>query len=277
MLGHRLLADLAPRHEVKVTLRQDMAAYDAHGLFNASNTYDDVEVHSTDRLLEVVADFQPNVIINAVGIVKQRSIASESIPSLEINALLPHRLALIAASAGARLVHFSTDCVFSGREGNYSESHRPDPEDLYGYTKLLGELDAPHCVTLRTSLIGHELLRKKSLVDWFLAQRGTIRGFTRAIFSGFTTIEMSRIVEMIITKDRDLHGVWHVASEPIDKYSLLNLVKKYYGVATEIVPDDAFRCDRSLDSSRFRERLGYRPPPWEAMVEEMSRMGPTQR
>jgi dTDP-4-dehydrorhamnose reductase len=277
MLGHRLLAELAPRHEVKVTLRQDIAAYDAHGLFKPSNTYDDVEVHSTDRLLEVVAEFRPHVIVNAIGIVKQRAIASESIPSLEINALLPHRLALVAASARARLIHFSTDCVFSGRGGNYSESDRPDPEDLYGHTKLLGEVSAPHCVTLRTSLIGHELMRKKSLVDWFLAQRGTIRGFTRAVFSGFTTIEMSRIVEMIVTKHPDLHGVWHVGSEPIDKHTLLNLVKKHYGVETEIVPDDAFCCDRSLDSSRFRERVGYRPPSWEAMVEEMSRTGRAQR
>lgn len=270
MLGHRLLLHLKARHHVKVSLRQGLAAYERYGLFDASNAYGEVDVHSADRLLEVVADFRPDAIVNAVGIVKQRSAAMESIPSLEVNSLLPHRLALIANSVGARLVHFSTDCVFSGRRGNYSEDDRPDPEDLYGHTKLLGEVDVPHCVTLRTSLIGHELARKQSLIEWFLAQKGEVHGFRKAIFSGFTTIEMARIIEMLLVQHPDAHGIWHLSSDPIDKYTLLNLVKKHYELQTAIVPDDDFHCDRSLDSTAFRERFNYHPPSWDAMILEMS-------
>lgn len=270
MLGHRLLAHLQARHVVKVTLRRERSVYESAGLFDAKNTYERVDANCTDRLLEVVGDFRPDAIVNAVGLVKQRPIAQEAIPSIEVNALLPHRLALVAASAGARFVHFSTDCIFSGTRGAYSEADAPDPEDLYGRTKLLGEVAHPHCVTLRTSLIGQELDRKTSLVEWFLAQKATVRGYRKTIFSGFTTIEMARIVEMILTKHPHVHGVFHVSSDAIDKYSLLRLVKKHYGLETALVPDDEVRCDRSLDSSKFRQQFDYSPPSWDAMVAEMS-------
>lgn len=273
MLGHRLLLHLRKNHCVKVSLRQDLGAYQRYGLFDSSNSYGSVDVQSLDRILELVADFRPDAIVNAVGVVKQRSVAKESIPSIEINSLLPHRLALVARNSGARLIHFSTDCVFSGKRGHYSEDDRPDPEDLYGYTKLLGEVAGQRCVTLRTSLIGHELARKQSLVEWFLAQKNRVCGFRNAIFSGFTTTEMARIIEMLLVKHPEANGIWHVSSEPIDKFTLLNLVKKHYGLDTEIVAADEFRCDRSLDSRRFRECFDYQPPSWEAMIAEMSAQG----
>lgn len=270
MLGHRLLMHLSERHDVRVTLRREIGAHGGHGIFRSSNAYERVDACSDERLRQIVEAFRPEAIVNAVGIVKQLSMATESIPSIEINSLLPHRLARIARVSGARLVHFSTDCVFSGRRGHYSEEDRPDPEDLYGHTKLLGEVADTHALTLRVSLIGHELERHTSLLDWFLAQKGTVKGFRKAIFSGFTTIEMARIVEMLLTTHPDAHGVWHVSSAPIDKFRLLNLIKKHYAVDTEIMPDDEFRCDRSLDSTRFRERFAYEPPSWESMIAEMS-------
>jgi dTDP-4-dehydrorhamnose reductase len=270
MLGHQLYRHLSPAHEVKVTLRQEIGAYASRGLFGPDDGYGGVEAGATDRLLSIVGEFRPEAIVNCVGIVKQLSIAKESIPSLEINAVLPHRLALLARSVGARLVHFSTDCVFSGSKGNYDESDKPDPEDLYGRSKLLGEVGDKGCITLRTSLIGHEIERKTSLVEWFLAQRGRIKGFRKAIFSGFTTIEMARIVEMLLVRFPEASGVWHVSSDPIDKYTLLGLIKKYYGFEIEIESEDDFRCDRSLDSSRFRKRFEYQPPRWDSMIEEMS-------
>src|SRR5262249_32316179 len=137
--------------------------------------------------------------------VKQRSEASAAIPSLEINSLLPHRLALVCAAAGARLVHLSTDCVFSGRKGAYTESDPPDADDLYGRSKYLGEVASPGCLTLRTSIIGRELSRKTGLLEWLLSQRGaTVKGFRSAIFSGFTTHEMGRIIERLLTGSRAL-------------------------------------------------------------------------
>jgi dTDP-4-dehydrorhamnose reductase len=270
MLGHQLLRYFAPRHETRVTLRQAVSAYTAFGLFTPANSYGEVELTSSDALARVFGDFRPEAVINAAGIVKQRPIAEEAIPSIEINALLPHRLALLCAGAGARLVHMSTDCVFSGCKGGYVESDPSDAEDLYGRTKFLGEVHASNAVTLRTSIIGPELSRKTGLLEWFLAQRGTIRGFRKAIFSGFTTIEMARIIELLLTRSPAPSGLYHVSSAPVSKYDLLGLVKTALGLDVKIVPDDDFHCDRSLDSTRFRAELGYRPPDWQAMVEELA-------
>jgi dTDP-4-dehydrorhamnose reductase len=269
MLGHQLLKSLAPRHQVRVTLRQDLESYSSYQLFDKDNAYFGIDVRSFERLAEVVADFRPEAIINAVGIVKQRPTAKESIPSLEINSLLPHRLSVLCKAVGARLVHLSTDCIFSGKKGNYQETDPSDAEDLYGKTKFLGETQDSHCLTLRTSIIGRELSRHKSLLEWFLAQTGTIKGFTKAIYNGFTTLEMSRIIENMLVNHPEASGVYQVSSEPINKYDLLLLFREKLDHMVEIVPDDKFYCDRSLDSTRFRAEFAYTPPTWDAMIEEL--------
>lgn len=269
MLGHQLLKQLQHRHEVKVTLRQDLGVYCPIGIFNSENAYDAIDVRSLGRLVEVLADFRPEAVINAVGIVKQRPDAKESIPSLEINALLPHRLSVLCKGIGARLIHLSTDCIFSGKKGNYLESDPSDAEDLYGRTKFLGEVHDSNCLTLRTSIIGRELSRHKSLLDWFLAQTGTVKGFTKAIYTGFTTLEMGRIIEKMLLEHPYASGVYQVSSDPINKYELLCLVREKLGHDIEIIPDDAFCCDRSLDSTRFRVNFNYSPPSWPDMIEEL--------
>ena len=271
MLGHRLLMHLQDRHETKVTLRRERAAYERYGLFTLENSYWGVEAKDTERLLEVVADFRPEAVVNAVGIVKQRGAAKEAIPSLEINALLPHRLAFLCRAADARLVHLSTDCVFSGRKGNYTEDDVPDAEDLYGRTKLLGEVTDAGCITLRTSIIGLELSRRTGLIEWFLAQRGEIRGFTKAIYTGLTTAEMSHVIERVLVEHLHLSGVWQVASEPISKYDLLVQFSEVLGRDdVSIVPDDTVRIDRSLLPVAFEKATGYSTPGWNEMLKELS-------
>lgn len=269
MLGHELLRFLSSEDEVWVTLRRELAAYRELGLFDENNAYGSVDVRVVDRLHEVIADCQPQVIVNAVGIVKQRELSRAYIPSLEVNSLFPHRLAVIAKLVGARFIHFSTDCVFSGTKGDYRETDFPDAGDLYGRSKYLGEVAESHCLTLRTSIVGKELSRRTSLVEWFLAQSGEIKGFRRAIYSGFTTTEMSRIVNLLIHHWPRAAGIYHVSSDPISKYELLMLIKHAGKLAIDIVPDDDFICDRSLNSDRFRSEFGYNPPKWETMVEEM--------
>jgi dTDP-4-dehydrorhamnose reductase len=228
-------------------------------------------VQATDRLLEVLGEFHPDAVINCVGIIKQRSAAKESIPSLEVNSLLPHRLRLICASAGAKLVHLSTDCVFNGRRGNYHQTDPADAEDLYGLSKYLGEVSEAPAVTIRSSIIGLELSRKQSLIEWFLAQHGTIRGFTKAIYSGITTAEMARVIEFVLTDVPDLSGVWQVAADPINKYDLLcQLSAKLGRRDIAIQPDNSFHCDRSLDGSDFARRTGYRVPGWDRMLDELA-------
>jgi dTDP-4-dehydrorhamnose reductase len=269
MLGHQLLKHLQTRHEVKVSLRQDLGAYAQFDMFSRENVYDDVDIRSLERLFEVMADFRPEAVINAVGIVKQRADSKESIPSLEINALLPHRLTVLCKGIGARLIHLSTDCIFSGKKGSYLESDPSDAEDLYGRSKYLGEVHEANSLTLRTSIIGRELSRHTSLLDWFLAQSEVVKGFTNAIYTGFTTLEMSRIIEKMLLEYPHASGVYQVSSDPINKYELLLLIREKLGLDIEVIPDDAFFCDRSLDSSRFRSEFNYTPPTWPAMIEEL--------
>jgi dTDP-4-dehydrorhamnose reductase len=269
MLGHQLLKSLAPNHEVGVTLREDASVYAGCALFGREDTYFGVDVRSTERLLEVLADFKPQWIVNAIGIVKQRREAKERTLSIEINALLPHRLAMMGAAIGARLIHLSTDCVFSGRKGSYREGDASDADDVYGKTKYLGEVSGEKCLTLRTSIIGRELSRRTALLEWFLAQTGPVKGYRRAIFSGFTTIEMSRIIEMMMTRYPNASGVYQVSSDPINKFELLGLFRERLNHRIPIEPDDEFLCDRSLDSSRFRREFTYQPPSWEDMIEEL--------
>ena len=269
MLGHQLFIHLRPRHDVRCTLRQDLSVYEKFGLFDDHNAYAGIDVRSLERLIEVVADFQPEAIVNCIGIVKQRPTAKESIPSLEINSLLPHRLAVLCKGFGARLVHLSTDCVFSGAKGNYQERDPSDAEDIYGKTKFLGEVHDENCLTLRTSIIGRELTRKKSLLEWFLVQSGTINGFKNAIYTGFTTLEMSRIIETMLLDYPAASGVYQVSSDPINKYDLLLLFRDKLGHSVEILPDESFHCERSLDSTRFRREFNYSPPTWKSMIAEL--------
>lgn len=271
MLGHELLGGLAPVHEVRVTLRQPLGAYEQFQLFSADRAVGEVDVRDWRRVETVVRGFAPQVVVNCVGLVKQRPDAKSPLLAVQVNALLPHQLRALCEDVGARLIHFSTDCVFSGRAGGYREADIPDPVDLYGRSKLLGEVSDAPGLTLRTSIIGLELWHKTGLIEWFLAQRGTIRGYRRAIYTGLTTREMGRLVARIMERHPALHGVWHVASAPISKYDLLVRLARALGrTDIEIVPDDAFACDRSLRAEAFRAATGYDPPSWPEMLAELA-------
>lgn len=232
-----------------------------------------IDVDSADGLARLFASAQPDVVVNCVGLVKQLAEADDPLAAIPINALLPHRLARLCEIAGARLVHISTDCVFSGRKGRYLESDVPDATDLYGRSKLLGEVDYPHAVTLRTSIIGHELGSAHGLVGWFLAQQGAVRGFTRAIFSGLPTVELARVIRDHVLAHPELRGLYHVSAAPIAKFDLLTLVAREYDHSVQFTPDDNLVTDRSLDSTRFRAATGYLPPEWPELVRRMRAFG----
>ncbi|HET8772651.1 MAG TPA: SDR family oxidoreductase [Thermoanaerobaculia bacterium] len=272
MLGHKVWQRLSPRFDTLVTLRSPAAKV---GLFDPERVIQGVDVTDFARLDALVADVRPDVVVNCVGIIKQLAEAHEAIPSITINSLLPHRLAAACAQAGARLIHISTDCVFSGRRGMYREDDFSDAEDLYGRSKFLGEVSGPGALTLRTSIIGRELRGTSGLVEWFLANRGgAVDGYEKAIFSGLTTLALADLIGDLIDNFNGRHpslaGLYQVSTEPIDKLSLLNLLNEAYGANVIIRPSSAVRIDRSLDSSRFREATGWSPQPWPALVEAMA-------
>lgn len=233
----------------------------------------DLDISNLNKLNEIFVEIKPDVVVNCIGVVKQLSEADDPLQAIPINSLLPHQLSKICFAHHSRLIHLSTDCVFSGNKGLYSESDFPDANDLYGRSKYLGEVNYPNAITLRTSIIGHEIHSNKSLINWFLSQTGEILGFTKAIFSGLPTVELSRVIRDYVIPNPLLHGMYHVSSEPIDKFHLLNLVKKAYSHNIKIIPSDDFKIDRSLDSTRFQAATGYSPPGWPDLILSMKNFG----
>ena len=228
------------------------------------------DVEDYDQLIELMDKVRPDFVINCVGLVKQLSDSNDPLRTIPINSILPHRLARVCDLIGSRLIHVSTDCVFSGGKGGYLETDTPDAEDLYGRSKLLGEVDYPNAVTLRTSIIGHELNGARSLIDWFLSQNGVVKGYKRAVFSGLPTFELAKVIKDYVVPRDDLRGLYHVSSDPINKYDLLSLVRDVYRHAVEVVEDEALILDRSLNSSRFRKVTGYVPDEWPLLIQGMN-------
>ena len=271
MLGHQLWKQLHERHEVWVTLRKPVAYYEKHDLFTPTRSISGLDVMNAESLASAINKIHPTVVVNCVGIIKQLKEAHNPLISLSINSLLPHRLADLCRMIDARLMHISTDCVFSGHKGRYKEQDVSDAEDMYGRTKFLGEVFEPHCLTLRTSIIGRELETKSGLIEWFLSQEGRqIKGYERAIYAGLTTHALSRVIEDVLVNHTGLSGLWHVSSDPINKFELLCLAQAAFGWRGDIKPDDSFVCDRSLDSSRFRKHTGFAPPTWQMMLSELA-------
>lgn len=274
MLGHKL-CQLLPTMglEVVATLRGSQNWKATHPqVFGQVELVPGVDVLDEARLEATLSQIRPEVIVNGIGIVKQKAEADDRYLSVAINSFLPHRLATWCAANGSRLIHVSTDCVFDGRRGAYEETDPSNALDVYGKSKFLGETtgDQAAAVTLRTSIIGRELHEPHhGLLEWFLAQRGgRCKGFAKAVYSGFTTHELAKIIRLVIDNPK-LCGMYQVSSAPIDKFDLLQRINVAYGTRVAIARDEDFHCDRSLVMSRFSAETGYAPPDWDAMIREM--------
>ena len=271
MLGHVAWQSFRKDFDVYATIRGTFSEVKRFAIFDKKKTICGVCTEDFSVFEKIANTVNPDVILNCIGIVKQIREATNPIKSIEINSLFPHKLAALCSMDNCRLIHLSTDCVFSGKKGRYTEDDTPDPLDLYGRTKLLGEVADGNALTIRTSMIGKELGTKHGLLEWFLRQNGkSVKGYTNAIFSGFTTAVLCAILKDIIINHVDFKGLYHVSSEPISKYKLLLLIKEKMDLKTRIIPDDEFKCDRSLDSSKFRREAAYYSPSWEDMVKEMA-------
>jgi dTDP-4-dehydrorhamnose reductase len=279
MLGHKLVQRLAARGVwVAATIRSssipDTPSARA-SLGGAAQILEGTDVLQDDMLERAIDRAAPDLVVNAVGVIKQLQAGKDPIPSIATNSLLPHRVAARCAKRGARMIHLSTDCVFSGRKGPYAEDSPPDAEDLYGRSKLLGEAAGKGCLTIRSSIVGRELRGRSSLIEWFLSQRrGRATGYARALYTGLTTGVMADLIGDLAINHPDLDGIWHVASEAISKYELLMVVNRHYGLGVDLTRDDSFEIDRRLDGRRFRAQTGFVAPSWDAMIAEM-RADPT--
>lgn len=273
MLGHKLVQVLGRDSEVWSTFRSSFDAVPKEvGLFDEQQSIGNLDIEDASGIRGAIIESRPDVVINAVGIVKQIPSSKDTIRTLTVNSIFPHRLNELADEFGFRLICISTDCVFDGDKGNYSEADVPNARDLYGKSKNLGEVLSERCLTLRTSIIGRELQTSHSLVEWFLSNEGeSVKGFANAIYSGFPTVVLAGIIRNLIFEHPDLSGLFHVSSDAINKFDLLKLLKDVYRANIVIERDEEFRIDRSLNSQRFRDLTGFVPASWEMMVEEMAK------
>jgi len=271
MLGHTLFSTLSADKSLSVygTVRSPKTKK----LFPAAlakRIVDQIDLTDSQCLSTVLKKIKPNVVINCAGLIKQVASSNEVLEVIPVNTILPHTLAQLTKACNARLILLSTDCVFSGKKGSYTEADQADCDDLYGQSKLLGEvINEKHVLTIRTSIIGHELRGGHSLVSWFLKQKGSAVGYTKAIYSGLPTIELAQIIRNLILPNPKLSGLYHIASEPISKFDLLELIAKVYRKKITLSKSNTPKINRSLNCERFQNATGYRPKPWQRLIEEM--------
>jgi dTDP-4-dehydrorhamnose reductase len=228
-----------------------------------------VEIYHIEDVVRVLNDVKPSVVINCIGATKHIKEGNDSIKAVELNSIWPHKLSALCELIGSRLIHISTDCVFSGKKGMYTEQDLPDANDVYGRSKVLGEVFGGNSLTLRTSTIGHELNTNFGLLNWFLSQENSCNGYSKAVFSGMPTVTFAEVIRDYVINDSSLSGLYHIAAEPINKYELLKLISKVYKKDINIHPDDKLVIDRSLDSAKFFNATGYKAPSWQNMLESM--------
>jgi len=271
MLGHKLVQKLKNRFDVYTTIKGKLADHEKFGIFEKYKTIENLNVEDDCEVKKIVNSINPEIVFNAVGIIKQLPTSKNVITTLAVNSIFPHKLAQFCGETGAKLINISTDCVFDGIRGNYSENDAANAIDLYGKSKNFGEVVEGNCLTLRTSIIGRELKTSHSLVEWFLSNRnGKVKGFKNAIYSGLPTVVLADIIADLIDRNHNLNGLYHISSEPINKFDLLQLINKAFRANVQIERDEEFKIDRSLNSEKFRKETGFKPKSWEEMVEIMA-------
>jgi len=267
MLGHKLCQHLSPQMDTWATVRRDSDVLRGTGFVDDGRILDAVDARKPETVQAAIDAAEPDVVVNCIGIVKQLPEAQDPALLIETNSLFPHHLAGFCSDRGIYLVHISTDCVFSGQRGMYTEEDPPDAQELYGRSKALGEIVQPNCLTLRTSIIGRELRGQHGLLEWFIAQQGqSVHGYTRAVFSGLTTQVLSEMIGTLIARKQRLEGLFQIASSPISKHDLLSLVRDTYSLPVEIEPFPDIVVDRSLDGTRFYTETGLSSGSWVSMV-----------
>jgi dTDP-4-dehydrorhamnose reductase len=272
LIGHKLLLKLSIDFDVYGILHKSKENYGSIKLFAGQKIIDKVDVSDFGSICGILEVINPDVILNCVGITLRKDEINDPFKAIKINALFPHQLANWAKANNKRVIHFSTDCVFNGSTGNYTENSLTTAENIYGRTKALGEINYDHTLTIRSSFIGQELFGKTELLDWFLQQDGKqIKGFTNTLYSGVSTNFMAYIVKTIILDFPKLSGLYQLATEkPISKYELLCIAKKAFEIGVEIIPDDKQVHKPTLNGSKLNDKIKIEVPSWEEMMNDIA-------
>lgn len=272
LIGHKLLVELSDKFDTYGTLRQNKTNYNNLSIFSSEKVIENIDAHDFNNLIEKLNEIDPSVVINCIGITKRKKEINIPFEAITINALFPHKLAKWAKEKGKRIIHFSTDCVFDGNEGDYTEESNTTAEDAYGKTKALGEINYDHTLTIRSSFIGRELFTKTELLEWFLQENSKeVKGFTKAMYTGVSTTFLARTVADIIENHPNLSGLRQLSTKTsINKFDLLNIAKEAFNKNVIINPDDSFELDASLNGNKLRNEINYVIPSWKEMMEELA-------
>jgi dTDP-4-dehydrorhamnose reductase len=270
LIGSTLLRVLSEKPSLDVfgTVRSDSSLLHLKDI-SSSKIFSGIDIEDDSKILDVFGAIHPDIVINCIGATKHKDDGNRPINAIKLNALFPHRLAQVCSLLGTRLIHISTDCVFSGKKGSYTESDQPDADDIYGKSKALGEVFYGNALTIRTSTIGHELNTSYGLLNWFLSQEKRCKGFKNAVFSGLPTVVLAQVIRDQILNNGALKGLYHVAAAPINKYDLLKLIAEAYGKKIDIELDENFKIDRSLDATKFNLATSFKPPEWPSLIQTM--------
>lgn len=272
MLGHQACRVLSGSNEVHAALRcaDDIGIYQ-QTFFRNCILHDRFDALNNEQFTALISHLRPDVVLNCIGVVKQVTHTHDPVMLIRINALLPHLVARTCTEVGSKLIQVSTDCVFSGKSGHYTEGDLPDPVDMYGRTKLLGEVShSPH-LTIRTSVFGRQLNGKYGLLEWFLSHKDRqVQGYRQAYFSGLTTRALCEIIKKILDRAFDITGTYHVAGASISKFELLSLINDRLSLGSVVNPDDSLVCDRSLDSRHFLQATGIAIPSYDSMIGQLA-------
>jgi len=228
-----------------------------------------IDVLDSERLDQLFAENKPQVVINCTSLSKSMINDADPLKFIELYSMLPHRLARLCNRYSARLIHISSDGVFSGKKGNYREIDKADADDLYGRSKFLGEVTNPNCITIRTSIIGHDNSLQNGLISWYLSNKYSCKGYTKAIFSGLPVCVLAQILVDFVIFNLKLEGVYHIGSNPISKFDLLKLVAEIYDSHVSVKPDHSVIMNRSLNTEKFQREANYSPPNWDTLVRLM--------
>lgn len=271
MIGHKIFQVISNKHlDTWVLFKKSFNDISFNEIFNKTNIIDNFDLSNFHKLSTLLNNLKPEVIINAVGITIRRGIDNIPSKSIQINSALPHFINEWVILNNKRLIHFSTDCVFSGDQGSYTENSIPDARDIYGKSKALGEVSSKNTLTLRGSMIGREIENKTELLEWVLSQRNKqLKAFSNVIYSGITTIRMAKLVLKIIEEFPQMHGIYNVSSECISKYDLIKLFVKEFNISIDIISDDSYISKKDLDSTKFYNELGIDKPNWNDLIIEL--------
>ena len=270
LIGSYMFRELSKTFETFGTIRKSKIKYKDIALFKSNKIIDNIDILNLDNLNKLLESLKPNIIVNCIGVTK-RKISDNLLDVIKINSIFPHELVKWGLINSARIIHFSTDCVFNGLTGNYNEKSNTNAFDIYGKTKALGEIQYDNCLTIRSSFIGRELFDKTELLEWVISNNGKkIKGFKKTMYSGVSALFLSKFIKNIINDHIKLNGLFQLSTDiPISKYDLICLIRDCFDLNIEIIPENnKYHCP-TLDNSKLKNKMNFEIPSWKEMLVEL--------